>query len=51
MKNEFKKRFNKIFKDEFLLMKTEDFLKRNFLGYGEKHPKIDDFYSNLSFII
>lgn len=46
MKNEFEKRFNKIFKDEFWLMKTEDFLKRNFLGYGEKHPKIDDFLGN-----
>lgn len=43
MKEEFEIRFNKVFKDKFILMKKEEFLKKNFLGYGEKHIKIDDF--------
>lgn len=43
MKEEFEKRFNKIFSEEFWLMKKEEFLNKHFLGYGEKHPKIDDF--------
>lgn len=43
MKEEFEKRFNKIFSEEFWLMKKEEFLDKHFLGYGEKHPKIDDF--------
>lgn len=46
MKKEFEKRFNKIFKDEFLLLTTEEFLEQNFLGFGQKHPKIDDFLGN-----
>ena len=27
-------------------MSKEEFLQRNMLGYGEKHPKIDDFIGN-----
>lgn len=46
MKKEFEERFNNIFKDEFWLMTKEEFLDRNFLGFGKKHPKIDDFLGN-----
>lgn len=47
MKELFVERFNNIFKDEFWLMTKEDFLdKYHFLGYGKKHPKIDDFIGN-----
>lgn len=46
MKEEFEKRFNSIFEGEFLLLKKEEFLEKNFLGYGKKHPKIDDFIGN-----
>ena len=39
--------FNKIFKNEFWLMIKDKFLyKYHFLGYGEKHYKIDDFIGN-----
>ena len=27
-------------------MTTEEFLSKNFLGFGDKHPKIDDFLGN-----
>ena len=27
-------------------MKKEEFLDKHFLGYGKKHPKIDDFIGN-----
>jgi len=27
-------------------MRKEEFLEKHFLGYGEKHPKIDDFIGN-----
>ena len=30
-------------KDEFVLFSKEEFLNKNLLGYGNKHPKIDDF--------
>lgn len=46
MKEEFEERFNKIFKEEFLLMSKEEFLNKHLLGYGQKHPKIDDFLGN-----
>lgn len=46
MKQEFEERFNKIFKNEFLLMTKNEFLEKHFLGFGEKHPKIDDFIGN-----
>lgn len=43
MKELFETRFNNVFKDKFILMKKEEFLGKNFLGKGKKHPKIDDF--------
>lgn len=47
MKELFVQRFNKIFKDEFWLMTKDEFLnKYHFLGYGDKHYKIDDFIGN-----
>ncbi len=47
MKEIFVKRFNKIFEKEFWLMTKEEFLdKYHFLGYGDKHYKIDDFIGN-----
>lgn len=46
MKKQFEERFNKVFGNEFLLLTTEEFLNKHFLGYGEKHPKIDDFLGN-----
>ena len=47
MKEIFEERFNKVFKDEFWLMTKDEFLnEKHFLGYGVKHPKIDDFIGN-----
>ena len=46
MKKEFEERFKNAFGNEFLLMTKQEFLDKNFLGYGEKHPKIDDFIGN-----
>ena len=47
MKEIFEERFNKSFKEEFWLMTKEEFLnKYHFLGFGEKHHKIDDFIGN-----
>ena len=46
MKSEFEQRFKNAFGEEFLLMTKEEFLDKHFLGYGEKHPKIDDFIGN-----
>lgn len=46
MKDIFVQRFNKEFGEEFWLMTKEEFLEKNFLGVGEKHPKIDDFIGN-----
>ena len=46
MKKEFEERFKNIFQEEFWLMTKEDFLNKNFLGYGKKHPKVDDFIGN-----
>lgn len=47
MKEVFVQRFNKVFKDEFWLMTKDEFLnKYHFLGYGDKHYKIDDFIGN-----
>lgn len=44
MKEIFEERFNKIFGEDFWLMKKEDFLEKyHFLGYGDKHYKVDDF--------
>lgn len=46
MRGEFEARFQNAFGDDFMLMRTEEFLERHFLGYGKKHPKIDDFLGN-----
>ena len=46
MKAEFVERFNREFKDEFWLMTREEFLDKNMLGFGDKHPKVDDFIGN-----
>ncbi len=46
MKDVFVERFNKHFENEFWLMNREEFLSKNLLGFGEKHPKIDDFIGN-----
>ena len=47
MKELFVERFNRVFADEFWLMTKDEFLnEHHFLGYGQKHPKIDDFIGN-----
>jgi len=46
MKDEFEERFKNAFGDEFLLMTKDEFLNQKLLGYGQKHPKIDDFIGN-----
>ena len=47
MRKVFEERFNKVFGNEFWLMTKEEFLdKYHFLGYGDKHYKIDDFIGN-----
>jgi hypothetical protein len=43
MKEIFEERFNKIFGKEFWLMTRKEFLEKNFLGFGQKHFKIDEF--------
>lgn len=45
-KEQFVSNFNKIFKDEFWLMTTEEFLDNHFLGFGKQHKKIEDFLGN-----
>ena len=46
MKKEFEERFKKTFGEKFLLMSNKEFLEKNLLGFGQKHPKIDDFIGN-----
>ena len=46
MKDIFVERFNTNFKDEYWLMPREEFLEKNILGFGDKHPKVDDFLGN-----
>ncbi len=46
MKKEFEERFNNVCRNDFWLMTTEEFLDKHFLGYGDKHPKIDEFLGN-----
>ena len=46
MKTQFEERFKNVFGEEFLLMTKEEFLQKNLLGFGKKHPKIDDFIGN-----
>ena len=45
-KKEFEDLFNKEFSEEFLLLTKEEFEEKHFLGYGNKHKKIDDFIGN-----
>ena len=42
-KEEFKERFECLYKDEFLLLSKEEVLEKGILGYGEKHKRLDDF--------
>lgn len=42
-KEKFERFFKDKFKNEFMLFTKKEFLDRNLLGYGVKHPKIDDF--------
>lgn len=42
-KEEFEKFFEDKMKNEYMLFTKEQFLDKNLLGYGIKHPKIDDF--------
>lgn len=46
MKKKFEERFKNAFGNEFLLMTKDEFLDKHFLGYGDKHPKVDDFIGN-----
>ena len=46
MKKEFEERFNNVFGELFWLMTREEFLEKNFLGFGEKHKKIEDLIGN-----
>ena len=46
MRKQFEERFNNVFEKDFWLMTKEEFLANNFLGFGKKHPKIDDFIGN-----
>ena len=45
-KENFEKVFNKLFKNEFLLLPTEKALEMNLFGYGKKHKKLEDFLGN-----
>ena len=45
-KDLFAERFRNNFKNEFLLFTKEEFLKKEFLGIGNHHYKIDDFIGN-----
>lgn len=42
-KEEFEKIFKEKFQNKFILFTKQEFLEKNLLGYGEKHPKTDDF--------
>lgn len=42
-KAKFEKYFEDNMKDEFILFSKEEFLNKNLLGYGNEHPKVDDF--------
>ena len=45
-KEKFENYFKENLKDEFMLFTKEEFLNKNLLGFGTKHPKIDDFIGN-----
>ncbi|MCI8760257.1 MAG: nucleotide pyrophosphatase [Clostridia bacterium] len=42
-RKDFEDRFNKIFKDKYILYTKEEIVKSNLFGYGKKHKKIEDF--------
>ena len=42
-RKEFENKFNKMFKDKYILYSKEDLLKSNLLGNGNKHKKVEDF--------
>lgn len=50
VKEDKKEKFERIFKEkfdkEFLLYTKKELLEKNMLGFGNKHPKIDDFIGN-----
>ena len=50
VKDDKKDKFEEFFKsnlgEEFILFSKKEFLEKNLLGFGEKHPKIDDFVGN-----
>ena len=46
MRRIFEDRFKSTFGNEFMLLTREEFLDKHFLGYGEKHPKVDEFIGN-----
>ena len=46
MKKIFEDEFNKLFGNDFWLMTKKEFLDKHLLGFGIKHPKIDDFIGN-----
>lgn len=43
MKEEFKKEFEKIFKDKFILLSKEEIIEKKIFGEGEVNSKIDEF--------
>lgn len=45
-KEKFEKYFKENLSEEFILYTKEEFLNKNLLGFGTKHPKIDDFIGN-----
>ena len=45
-KIEFERLFKEKFGEDFILYTKEEFLKKNVLGFGNKHKKIDDFIGN-----
>ena len=45
-KTEFEQIFQERFGKEFILYTKEEFLKKNMLGIGNKHKKVDDFIGN-----
>lgn len=50
VKEDKREKFENYFKnnldEEFILYTKEEFLNKNLLGFGKKHPKIDDFIGN-----
>lgn len=42
-KEDFKKMFNSLFGEDFILLTHNEVIENNIFGYGEKHNKIDDF--------